>query len=113
MSTNDKKFESKDELEAWLKDRGVGEDGVGAAAETLFAQGVKRSSQLLNIGSGLLERLGLPLLLSVDLSNKLSNDQQQVSQSNHSAWPFARSLHCLTLQLVRHVQAATTTTAKW
>ena len=96
--SNDKKFESKDKLEAWLKDRGVGKDGVGAAAETLFAQGVKRSSQLLNIGSGQLERLGLPLLLSVELSNKLSNDQQQVSQSNHPhSLAFVRSFASLSL----------------
>ena len=81
--SNDKKFESKDELEAWLKDRGVGKDDVGEAAEKLISKGFNKPSRILGITVEMLQRAEFGDPLALDLSNKLSNDQQQVSQSNH------------------------------
>ena len=85
MSTNDKKFESKDELEAWLKQQEVEEDDVGAVAEKLFANKFHKESRLRNITiQELAKYAGIEGPVARELSNKLSNDQQQVSQSNHS-----------------------------
>ena len=47
--SNDKKFESKDELEAWLKQQEVEEDDVGAVTEKLFANKFHKESRLRNI----------------------------------------------------------------
>lgn len=73
MSDEEKRFNNKHELENWLKSRGVDKDDAVEAAETLFKEGkgVKKSTQLLNIRSDQLERLGVSTLLSVELSNKL------------------------------------------
>ena len=85
MSTNDKKFESKDELEAWLKDRGLDEDDVGAAAEKLFANKYNNEARLWGITiQELAKYAGIVGPVARELSNKLSNYQQQVSQSNES-----------------------------
>ena len=85
MSTNDKKFESKDELEAWLKQQEVEEDDVGAVAEKLFANKFHKESRLRNITTQELAKYaGIEGPVARELSNKLSNDQKQVSQSNHS-----------------------------
>jgi hypothetical protein len=75
----EEKFQDAAALEAWLKRKGVDEDDVAQAAETLFTvkegKGVKKSTQLLNISSDQLERLGVSILLSVELSNKLKEPQ--------------------------------------
>lgn len=79
--TEEKRFEVKEELEEWLKSRGVDEDDASEAAQTLFAKGANKSTKLIGISSDQLERLGVPTLTSVELSIKLKEDQQQwVSQ---------------------------------
>ena len=83
----DTRFNNKDELENWLKGQGVDEDDAGKAAETLFfkdGRGVTKSTQLLNISSSQLERLGVSILLSVELSNKLKD--QRPSQHGPTNW---------------------------
>ena len=75
--SDDKKFESKGELEAWLKSRGVDEEDVAEAAEKLFAKGFNKPSRLFGISVGMLTRAGLSDPLALELSNKLKAQQPQ------------------------------------
>jgi hypothetical protein len=74
--SEDNKFESKDELEEWLKSRGVDEDDVGDAAEKLFAKHYTRPSMLLDISSDDLKGEGLNPRVANHLRNKLKEQQQ-------------------------------------
>ena len=75
--SNDKKFESKDELETWLKGRGVDEDDVGAVAEKLFAGKYNKPSKLLGITIQELEKYaGIEGPLARGLSNNLEKNRQ-------------------------------------
>mmetsp|Transcript_26801 Transcript_26801/g.62844 ORF Transcript_26801/g.62844 Transcript_26801/m.62844 type:complete len:322 (-) Transcript_26801:269-1234(-) len=73
----DKKFKSKDELEDWLKSRGVDEDDVADAAEKLLANRFNRPSKLLGISVEMLLRQGLSDATAMGLSNKLKEQQWQ------------------------------------
>lgn len=75
---DDKKFESKGELEAWLKLLGVDEDDAGEAAEKLFERQFNKASRLFGIT---VEELGKDVNilnpLARELSNKLKAQQPQ------------------------------------
>ena len=71
MMSADEKFKSKDELEDWLKRRGV-DDNVADAADALFAKGFNRPSALLGITvEELKSDAGIQNPLARILSNKL------------------------------------------
>ena len=116
MSTNDKKFESKDELEAWLKQQEVEieEDDVGAVAEKLFANKFHKESRLRNITiQELAKYAGIEGPVARELSNKLSNDQQQVSQSNHPhSLAFVRSFASLSHSSTRSTRSSSSNNIK-
>jgi hypothetical protein len=73
--SNDKKFESKDDLEAWLKLRGIDEDDVGEAAKKLSAKKFNKPSRLLGITVEMLLKAGFEDHLALELSNKLKDSQ--------------------------------------
>ena len=77
---DDKKFRSKSELEEWLKARGIDEDDVRQAAETLFAHGFNKPSTLWGISSDDLKEVGLSIPVARHFSNKLIIKQAQQQQ---------------------------------
>mmetsp|Transcript_13595 Transcript_13595/g.29850 ORF Transcript_13595/g.29850 Transcript_13595/m.29850 type:complete len:315 (+) Transcript_13595:94-1038(+) len=80
MEDDDKKFRSKSELEEWLKARGIDEDDVRQAAETLFAHGFNKPSTLWGISSDDLKEVGLSIPVARHFSNKLIIKQAQQQQ---------------------------------
>ena len=79
MSVQEKKFSSEEELENWLKHRGIVEgNDAREVAKILFARGANKSTRLIGIRSDQLERLGVPTLLSIELMNKLEDPEQDV-----------------------------------
>jgi hypothetical protein len=74
MSDEDKKFDNKDELENWLKRRGVDEEDVGDAADKLFKGKYNHTSKLLGITTQELnEYAGIYGPLARGLCNKLKD----------------------------------------
>lgn len=76
MSAQDKKFESKDDLEVWLKGRGVDEKHSASAADVLSQKGITLSSELIGMRTQDLRDLGLDIIPANHLSNKLEKQQQ-------------------------------------
>jgi NAD-dependent DNA ligase len=74
--TEKEKFESKDELEAWLERRGIDKNDVGEAAEKLFAKRFNKPSRLLGITiQELKDHSGIEGPVARELSNKLKDQQ--------------------------------------
>ena len=84
-----KNFDSKDELEDWLKIRGVAQVDASAAANVLYPD-FNEQDALLGISSDDLKSVGLSIPLAMKLSNKLKNENwqpQQIPQQDVSlAW---------------------------
>ena len=75
--SEDKKFESKDELADWFKERGVEEGDLGDVAEKLLMRGFHKPSRLLGITVDELKNdAKKPNPLARELSNKLKLLQQ-------------------------------------
>ena len=72
---SEEKFEDAAALEAWLKGKDVDPVKATAVSEALFNEGYDQPSTLIGISSDQLERLGVSILLSVELSNKLKEPQ--------------------------------------
>ena len=75
--TEEKKFQSKDELEEWLKSRGANEKHSASAADMLSQKGITLSSELIGMSTQDLRDLGLDLIPANHLSNKLKDQPQQ------------------------------------
>ena len=72
--SEDEKFASKDDLQEWLKGRGVDEDDVAEAADKLFANRFNKPSRLLGITVDELKNdAGIQNPLARELSNQLEN----------------------------------------
>ena len=80
----DVKFNSKDDLENWLRSQGVEEAKAGDAAEILFNAGFDNSDTLAGITSQQLQESGLRVPLAVYLSNKLPSSQQLQEQQHEN-----------------------------
>ena len=83
----DNKF-SKDELEDWLKSRGVDDDDAVEAANKLFKKKFNKPSRLLGVTIEILQGAGIEDALAMELRNKLKNEywQQQTQQDVSLAW---------------------------
>ena len=73
----EKKFKSKDELEDWLKSRGVDEEKSSKVAGKLFSAEYDTPLALINISSDALRQDGLSNPLAQYISNKLQVQQQK------------------------------------
>ena len=88
MSADDNRFSNKDELEYWLKRRGVDDEDAGDAAGKLLARGFNKPSRLLGITVEELKNdVGIQNPLARELMNKLKDypavpQQQQVRLGN-------------------------------
>ena len=80
----DIKFKSKDELEDWLKSRGVDDDDAVEAADKLFEKKFNKTSRLLGVTVEILQGAGIEDALAVELMNKLKTQQQQQQQKQVS-----------------------------
>eukprot|EP00980_Cylindrotheca_fusiformis_P024613 scaffold12169_cov132-Cylindrotheca_fusiformis.AAC.1 len=75
----DKKFANKDELEDWLKSRGVDEEKATTAAENLYSEGFDMPSTLLGATADELAEFNISRPIARHLSNKLSQQKQPVA----------------------------------
>ena len=73
-------FDSQDQLELWLKNRGVQTDDASTSADVLYPAGFNEEDALLGISSGDLKTVGLSIALAMKLSNKLRNENRQQQQ---------------------------------
>lgn len=73
-------FDSQDQLELWLENRGVQTDDASTAADVLYPAGFNEEDALLGISSDQLQKSGLSIALAMKLSNKLRNENRQPQQ---------------------------------
>ena len=98
MNLNDEKFESAEDLKAWLIDRDVDSEKAAAACGWLFAQGYDQPSTLIGVEFQDFDHKQVPKPFARHISNKLK-EQKHVGKRRRCSRNLAYILFCSELRI--------------